>query len=114
MKKSTMKGNGHRGMNKVDIIARRILGWKLNRWDRWYDHEKGIFIHDSEFQPQENLDHAMIIVKRLEKFGFTYTIKGDSEVCFNEVSATGGTLAEAITNAAYEIADNSSIADEWL
>ena len=51
--------------NKIDIIARRILGWKLNRWDRWYDHENGIFIHESEFQPEKELDHAMKIVKKL-------------------------------------------------
>jgi hypothetical protein len=101
-------------MNKIDIIARRILGWKLNSSDKWYDHEKGIFIHDSEFQPEQNLDHAMLIVKRLEKFGFTYTTKGNFEVCFNDVCATGDTLAEAITNAAYLIAEVSTISDEWL
>ena len=43
-------------MNKTEVIARRILGWKLNRWDRWYDYEKGVFIHDSEFQPEHRLD----------------------------------------------------------
>lgn len=42
-------------MNKTEVIARRILGWKLNRWDRWYDPEKGVFIYD--FQPDENPDH---------------------------------------------------------
>ena len=40
-------------MNKTESIARRILGWKLNRWDRWYDSEKDIFIHDYEFQPEK-------------------------------------------------------------
>jgi hypothetical protein len=99
-------------MNKTEIIARRILDWKLNRWDRWYDHEKGMFIYG--FQPEQNLDHAMLIVERLEQFGYTYTTNGDSEVCFNNECATGDTLAQAITNAAYSIADNSSIADEWL
>lgn len=99
-------------MNKIEIIARRILGWKLNRWDKWFDYENGIFIH--EFQPEENIDHAMLIVKKLEKLGFIYTKKGVSEVCFNDVCATGDTLAQAITNAAYSIADNSSIAEEWL
>lgn len=101
-------------MNKIESIARRILGWKLSSKDKWYDYEKDIFIHDSEFQPEQNLDHAMLIVERLEKFGFTFTIKGVSEVCFNDVSATGDTLAQAITNAAHLIADNSSKADEWL
>lgn len=101
-------------MNKTEIIARRILGWKLNRWDRWYDHEKSIFIPISEFQPEQNLDHAMLIVQRLEMFGVTYTTNGSCEVCFNGVCATGETLAQAITNAAYSIADNSSIDDEWL
>ena len=31
-------------MNKIEIVARIILGWKLNRWDRWYDYEKEMFI----------------------------------------------------------------------
>jgi hypothetical protein len=99
-------------MNQIEIIARRILGWKLNRWDRWYDDENSNFIYD--FQPNQNLDQAMLIVKRLEEFGFTYTPKGVSEVCFNDICATGDTLAQAITNAAFSIADNSSIAEEWL
>ena len=105
-------------MNKIEIIARRILGWKLNRWDRWYDFEKGMFIRDSEFQPEQNLGHAMLIVERLENFGFTYSVKGVSEVCFKNafknISATGETLAQAITNAAYSIADNSSVTEEWI
>ncbi|MDP4083258.1 MAG: hypothetical protein Q8934_01435 [Bacillota bacterium] len=101
-------------MNKIDIIARRILGWKLNRWDRWYDFEKGIFIYEHEFQPNQNLDHAMIIVEKLKKLGFTYSTKGEYEVCFNEVCETGDTLAQAITNTAYSIAENSSVDDEWL
>ncbi|MDR7000126.1 BC1872 family protein [Neobacillus niacini] len=99
-------------MNKIEIIARRILGWKLNRWDRWYDEEKGIFIY--AFQPEENLDHALLIVERMEKLGFSYEAKGAYKVCFNDVWATGNTLAQAITTAAYEIADNSSVPDEWL
>ncbi|CRK82832.1 BC1872 family protein [Neobacillus massiliamazoniensis] len=101
-------------MNKIEIIARRILGWKLNRWDRWYDYEKGVFINVSEFQPEQTLENAMVIVERLEKLGFTYTTNGVSEVCFDNVCATGDTLAQAITNAAYSIADNSQVPDEWL
>ncbi|MEH7356433.1 hypothetical protein V7150_23255 [Neobacillus drentensis] len=98
-------------MKKIDSIARRILGWKLNRWDRWYDYEKGIFIHESDFQPEKNLDHAMLIVDRLQDLGFTYTIKGLSKVCFNDICATGETLAQAITNAAYSIVEFSSVPD---
>ncbi|WP_442593751.1 BC1872 family protein [Neobacillus sp. D3-1R] len=101
-------------MNKVEIIARRILGWKLNNWEKWYDYEKNVFILVSEFQPEENLEHAMLIVNKLENLGFTYTIKSPTEVCFNDICATGETLAIAITNAAFSIADNSSIPDEWL
>lgn len=101
-------------MNKIEIIARRILGWKLNRWDRWYDFEKGVFIQVSNFQPEHNLEHAMLIVEKLEKLGFTYTTNGTTEVCFNGVCETGDTLAQAITNAAYSIADNSTVPDEWL
>jgi hypothetical protein len=99
-------------MNKTEIIARRILGWKLNRWDRWYDFEKDAFIY--EFQPEKNLDHAMMIVEKLEKSGFTYITNGVSEVWFNDICESGDTLAQAITNAAYSIADNSSVPDEWL
>ncbi|WHY75453.1 hypothetical protein QNH20_15025 [Neobacillus sp. WH10] len=98
-------------MKKIDSIARRILGWKLNRWDRWYDYEKGIFIHESDFQPEQNLDHAMLIVDRLQDLGFAYTIKGLSKVCFNDICATGETLAQAITNAAYSIVELSSVPD---
>jgi hypothetical protein len=96
-------------MNKTDSIARRILGWKLNRWDRWFDYEKGIFIHESEFLPEENLDHAMLIVERLKAFGFTYTSNGETEVTFNDVRATGETLSQAITNAAYNLIENTSV-----
>jgi hypothetical protein len=95
-------------MIKTDSIARKILGWKLNRWDRWFDYEKGIFIHDSEFQPEKNIDHAMLIVEKLEKFGYKYTTNGVSEVAFNDVRETGETLAQAITNAAYTIIVNHS------
>lgn len=115
IKKSTnLEKRGTENMNKIESIARRILGWKLNSQNKWYDFEKDISIHYSEFQPDLNLDHAMLIVKKLEKFGFTYTTKGVSNVCFNDVSATGDTLAQAITNAAHLIADDSSKADEWL
>lgn len=98
-------------MDKIDSIARRILGWKLNRWDRWYDYEKGVFIHESEFQPEENLDHAMIIVERLKQLGFNYSIKNDFHVCFNEIESKGESLAQAITNAAYSIIEKHSIAN---
>ncbi|MCM3118410.1 hypothetical protein M3610_24675 [Neobacillus sp. MER 74] len=101
-------------MNQVEIIARRILGWKLNRWDRWFDFEKGTFIPVSDFQPEQNLEHAMLIVEKLKDFGFTYTTNGSTEVCFNNICETGDTLAQAISNAAFTIADNSSIAEEWL
>lgn len=99
-------------MNKVEIIARRILNWKLNSWEKWYNYEKDVFIY--HFQPEKNLEQAMLIVERLKMFGFSYTAKSDTEVCFNDICANGDTLAEAITNAAFLIADNSSIAEEWL
>ena len=98
-------------MNKTESLARRVLGWKLNRWDRWYDYEKSAFIPASDFQPEENIDHAMLLVDRLEKSGFKYSTNGVSEVYFNDVSATGHTLAQAITNAAYLLVEKSSIAD---
>jgi hypothetical protein len=103
---------GQLDMNKTEVIARRILGWKLNRWDRWYDSEKEVFIYD--FNPEDNLEHALLIVERLKGFGYTYTATGEYEVCFNDVSATGKTLAQAITNAAFTLADNSTIDEGWL
>jgi hypothetical protein len=96
-------------MSKTDSIARRILGWKLNRWDRWFDYEKGIFIYDSEFQPENNLEHAMVIVDRLEQFGYKFSTNGETEVYFNDIGATGETLSQAITNAAYSIIENQSV-----
>jgi len=98
-------------MSKTDSIARRILGWKLNRWDRWFDYEKGIFIQETDFQPEHNLEHAMLIVERLEQFGYTFTTAGESEVSFNNIRANGETLAEAITNAAYSIIEQQSAAN---
>ena len=67
---------GNWWMNKRDVIARRILGWKLNRWDRWFDFEKGTFIHESEFIPEQNLEHSMLIVERLEHLGYLYRKRG--------------------------------------
>lgn len=96
-------------MNKTDSIARRILGWKLNRWDRWYDYEKGVFINDSDFQPEQNLDHAMLIVDRLKEFGFNYATNEVSKVYFNEIEGNGETLSQAITNAAYSIIEYDSV-----
>lgn len=98
-------------MNKTDSIARRVFGWKLNRWDRWYDYEMGQFIHESEFQPEHNLDHAMLIVERLEKGGFTYSSDGVSQASFNDVKATGHTLSQAITNAAYALIEKQSVVE---
>ncbi|WP_210365826.1 hypothetical protein [Bacillus sp. REN3] len=95
-------------MSKTDSVARRILGWKLNRWDRWYDYEKGVFIHDSEFQPEQNLGHAMLIVEKLEKFGYTFTKRGEVEAGFNDIRATGENLAQAIVNAAYSLIEQNS------
>ncbi|MEH7308128.1 BC1872 family protein [Neobacillus drentensis] len=94
-------------MNKTDSIARRILGWKLNRWDRWYDFEKAAFIHESEFQPEQNLDHAMLIVNKLKGLGYTFKTNGETDASFNNVHATGKTLSQAITNAAYTIIENN-------
>ncbi|MEH7252400.1 hypothetical protein V7111_09790 [Neobacillus niacini] len=99
-------------MNEIEVIARRILGWKLNHWDRWFDPEMRVFIYD--FQPDKNIQHALLIVEKLKEFGYSYTTNGSKEVCFNDVCATGDTLEQAITNAAFSLADNRSIAEEWL
>lgn len=99
-------------MDKTEIIARRVFGWKLNRWDRWFDPEKGDFIYD--FNPSENLDQAMLIVEKLKELGFIYKFNGEYAVCFNGICETGDSLARAITNAAYSFADNSSVPDEWF
>lgn len=98
-------------MTKTESIARKILGWKLNRWDRWYDYEKSTFIPTTEFQPEKSLDHAMLIVERLQKFGINYSTNGMTEASFNDIKATGNTLAEAITNAAYSLVEVSTVSD---
>ena len=98
-------------MSKTDAIARKIFGWRLNRWDRWYDYEKGVFIQDSEFQPEQNLDHALMIVEKLEKLGYTFSAPEETDVRFNNIRATGETLAQAITNAAYSIIENNTDVD---
>ena len=101
-------------MSKTDTVARKILGWKLNRYDRWYDFEKNQFIPTSDFQPEHNLNDAMLLVEKLTAHGITYTEKENLEVCLDDFCATGDTLAEAITNAAYLVADTSSIDDAWF
>lgn len=98
-------------MNKTESIARRILGWKMNRWDRWFDYEKGVFIDTSDFQPEKNLDHAMLIVEKLKEVGYNYRTNGVSEVHFNDIRDTGETLAQAITNAAYSIIERNTVTD---
>ncbi len=98
-------------MNKTDSIARVILGWSLNRWDRWYDYESGTFIPTSDFQPEHNLDHAMMIVKKMEEYGFSYQLKSLNEVSFDDVCGRGETLPEAITNAAYSVVERNAVVD---
>lgn len=95
-------------MTKTESIARKILGWKLNRWDRWYDYEEKKFIPTNEFRPEKSMEQAMLIVKKLEQAGYKYTVNGGSKVCFNDVTGTGKTLPEAITNAAYTIIERNS------
>ncbi|MEQ6378070.1 hypothetical protein RZN22_16910 [Bacillaceae bacterium S4-13-58] len=98
-------------MRKSESIARRIMGWKLNRWDRWYDYEKREFIQTSDFQPENNLDHAMLIVKRMEGFGFHFQTNGKNEASFNNIKEISDTLPKAITNAAYAIIESHTIPD---
>ena len=49
-----------------------------------------MFIYDSEFQPEQNLDHAKLVVEKLENFGYEF-LKGENEVCFNHITGTGET-----------------------
>jgi len=60
---------------------------------------------------EQNIDHAMKIVERLEGLGFSYSIRGLSRVCFNDICASGDTLAQEITNAAYSIIEQHSMAE---
>lgn len=102
---------GEGKMEKVECVARKILGWKLNRWDRWFDFEHGKFISTSEFKPDENMEQAMMIVEKLEKLGFKFKTNGNNEVYFNEYGATGKTIPEAIINAAYSLIEYHSVYD---
>lgn len=90
-------------MNRKDKIAREILGWKTYCKDSWYDVEEEVFIHESYFKPEKFMEHAMLIVKKLNMFGVMYRTDGVSEVHFDDVTGTGNTLPEAITNAAYAL-----------
>ncbi|MDG5787101.1 hypothetical protein QA612_06315 [Evansella sp. AB-P1] len=99
-------------MNKVEVIARRVLGWKLQSINKWFSVEKNSFIQD--FQPNKNHDHAMLVVDRLKEFGFTYKVEGQYKVFFNDVCGTGETLEEAITNAAFELAEYDPVSWEWF
>ena len=85
-------------MNKISGVARRILGWKLNRWDRWYDFEKQKFIPILIFNQRRMLKscHAHSRMSK-SNVGYTYTIKSPTEVHFNDISGKGHTLAQAIT-----------------
>lgn len=99
-------------MDKSEVIIRRILGWKLNSHNKWFDSVNRRFV--THFDLENNLDDAMLIVQQLEKFGYVFTKKGENEVCFNDICATGNTLTEAIVNAAYEVAEVDSTPSEWL
>ena len=93
-------------MNKKDIIAREILGWKTYNRDSWYDVEQNEFIHKSYFDPEKYIEHASLIVKKLDMFGVTYKTNGESVVRFDAVTGIGDTLPEAITNAACSFIEN--------
>ena len=93
-------------MNKKDSIARQILGWKTNCKGSWYDAENEVFVNEAYFKPDKFLEHAMIIVKKLEEFGFSYNTDGRSQVSFNNIHSVGHTLPEAITNGAYSLIQN--------
>lgn len=99
-------------MNKTNSIARDILGWKAVSKGSWYDSDKELFINEAYFQPEKFMEHAMVIVNKLEKSGFSFQTNGGSEVSFNNINATGNTLPEAIVNGAYSLIENYGIR-EW-
>ena len=67
-------------LDKVEVIARRVLGWSLNSPKKWYSVEEATFIEN--FDPTENLNDAMRIVRKFEELGFTFSKQGDTKVCF--------------------------------
>ena len=94
--------------NKISGVARRVLGWKLNRWDRWYDFEKRKFIPDTDFQPEENINHAMLNCRSVGAMWLYLYNEKSTEVHFNDISGTGRTLAQAITDAAFNLVEHQS------
>lgn len=90
-------------MDKKDAIAREILGWKMRSKNSWYDVENEVFVHEAYFKPEKYMEHAMLIVKKLEMFGVAYRTNGVSEVYFDDVRGAGTTVSEAITNAPYAL-----------
>ena len=93
-------------MNKKDIIAREILGWKSCGKNSWYNVDKDEFVHESYFMPEKYLEHAMLIVNQLSMFGITYRTNGDSVAQFDDIIGNGSDLPEAIMNAAYSFIEN--------
>lgn len=93
-------------MNKKDIIAREILGWKSHGKNSWYNVDQDAFVHESYFKPEKYLEHAMLIVNQLTMFGITYRTNGDTEARFDDVIGMGTSLPEAIKNAAYSFIEN--------
>ena len=92
-------------MNKKDIIAREILGWKSRGKNSWYNVDRDQFVHDILTLCPRYLEHAMLIESISYVWSYIST-NGDSEARFDDIIGIGSNLPEAITNAAYSFVKN--------
>lgn len=103
-------------MDYREILARRVMGWRLQTSGKWFDSNNAQVIEG--FDPRENEDQAKLLVSQLESFGFRYTVTDQYTVCFenefHRICKSGEKLSEAITNAAYELAENEPVSSEWF
>lgn len=103
-------------MDYREILARRVMGWRLQTSGKWFDSVNRQVIE--EFDPQVNPDQAKLLVTQLESFGFSYSISKQYTVCFenefHRICESGDTEAEAITNAAFALAENEPVPSEWF
>ncbi|AOM83086.1 BC1872 family protein [Salisediminibacterium beveridgei] len=103
-------------MDYREILARRVMGWRLQTSGKWFDSVNRQVIE--EFDPRSNVNQAKLLVAQLELFGFEYSVTDQYTVCFqnefHQICESGETEAEAITNAAFELAENEPVPSEWF
>lgn len=103
-------------MDYREVLARRVMGWRLQSAGKWFDSQEKRIIQG--FDPSRNPEQADMLVRQLETFGFRYRQSGTYTVCFenefHKICESGSSREEAITNAAYALAENEPVPSEWF